>query len=66
MLLTTYFKEASGNGPRAEIHETPDGYRIDYYAQNGSLMKSETHPNNIKDVKTIVENWVKNVSVLNG
>jgi len=66
MLITTYFKEATGTGPRAEIHENSDGYIVEYYGSNGSLMKTDTHQSDIKTVKTIVENWVNNVSVLNG
>ena len=66
MLLTTYFKEASGTGPRAEIHETSDGYTVEYYGSNGSLMKTVTHQADINTVRTIVENWVHNVSVLKG
>lgn len=66
MLLTTYFKEASGTGPRAEIYETSDGYTVEYYGANGSLMKSVNHTTDIQSVKTIVENWVNSVSVING
>lgn len=53
---------------RAEIHEENEGiYRIEFYDPNGSMAKSEIYINQkVGDVYAIAENWMTNVSLLNG
>lgn len=66
MLLSSVFKESGGISMRAEIHDTPDGYSIEYYGPDG-FIKSETyHDKSIHYVEDAANNWVNGIKVLNG
>lgn len=66
MLLSTVFKESGGAQLRAEIHDTPDGYSIEYYGPSG-FIKSETyHDKPVQIVEGIAKTWANSFSVLNG
>ena len=66
MLITTIFKEAGNTTARAEIHDTPDGYTIEYYGPNG-FIKSETFADkSIHYVEDAAQNWAAGIKVLNG
>ncbi len=66
MLLSTVFKESNGITMRAEIHDTPDGYEIQYYGSNGFLKSETYHDKSIHYVESAAHNWVNNIKVLNG
>jgi len=66
MLLTSFYKEGATDGTRAEIHETVDGYRVDYYTA-GSFLKEEVfEAKPIAFVQKVAENWLSGVKTLNG
>jgi hypothetical protein len=66
MLISTVFKEQDGVSMKAEIHDTPDGYTIEYYGPHG-LFKTETyHDKSIFYVESAARNWVDGIKVLNG
>ena len=66
MLISTYFKEDT-SGARAEVHDTPDGYMIEYYDMNGNFMKSETHHGkSLHWAESAAENWAMGIKNLNG
>lgn len=66
MLLTSFYKEGTSEGTRADIHESSKGYFIRYYS-NGALLKEETFEGkSIHFVQSAAENWISGVKTLNG
>lgn len=67
MFLSQYVKESPEGQYRAEIHETPEGYFIDYYGPTGNKIKTEMFESkSIHYVKDAAENWVEGIKVLKG
>jgi hypothetical protein len=67
MFLSQYVKESPEGQYRAEIHESPEGYFIDYYGPTGVKMKTENFDGMpIRHVALMAENWINNIKVLNG
>jgi hypothetical protein len=66
MMISAIVKESDGIAMRAEIHDTPDGYSIQFYGANG-FIKSETyHGKSIHYVEDAAQNWIDGIKVLNG
>jgi hypothetical protein len=67
MFLSRYVKESPEGEYRAEIHQTSNGYSIEYYGPNGIKMKTEDFSGkSIHFVKEAAENWVNGIKILNG
>jgi hypothetical protein len=67
MFLSHYVKESPEGQYRAEIHESVDGYFIDYYGPTGIKLKTENFEGkSIHYVKDVAENWVEGIKVLKG
>lgn len=66
MYLTTYVKETPEGQYKAEIHEIKSGYLVEYYKPTGEKFKSEKFSNSIFYVKNEVEDWISNITQLNG
>jgi len=66
MLLTSFYKEGTDSGTRAEIHEIRNGYRVDYYTAGAFSKKEVFESKSIDFVQNVAENWLSGVKALNG
>jgi hypothetical protein len=66
MKINEFTGDRSGSALRAEIHNSSDGYRIEYYINN-TFQQSETfHNKSIFYVEDAATNWISGIKVLNG
>jgi len=64
MLLTVF--ENSEKLMRAEVFDTKEGYRIDYYGPSGLLQSENFNGVSIHYVQDAAENWLQGIKKLNG
>jgi hypothetical protein len=67
MLISTFYEAADNRAGRAEVHQGPTGYYIEFYRSDGSLITTEYFPNHsIHYVEDAAENWTFGIKQLNG
>jgi hypothetical protein len=67
MFLTTYVKETPDGQYKADIHQEPVGFVVEYYKPTGEKFKTENFAGkSIHFVRDAVENWIGGIRPLNG
>jgi hypothetical protein len=67
MFLTTYVKETPDGQYKADIHQEPVGFVVEYYKPTGEKFKTENFAGkSIHFVRDAVENWIDGIRPLNG
>jgi|APCry1669189034_1035192.scaffolds.fasta_scaffold46949_4 uncharacterized protein YbcI len=67
MLVKSFYKENNGIQFRADLNQSPDGYSIDYFGNEGSKIKTEFYKDkSVQQLANIAESWVNNIQQLNG
>lgn len=64
MLLTVF--ENSEKAMRAELFDTKEGYRIDYYGPSGLLQSENFKGVSVHYAQDAAENWLQGIKKLNG